>query len=564
MAKSTFPIECINEIFKHFENDTTSLHSCLLVNRLWCRTIIPILWRKPFSLMQRSIKFSLSLIEIYLLFLNEEEKQLRKYHPELYPIFKKVLFNYPSFLKEFYYETMFSSIKLWVKTTITITSSQFDNQYNSNYINKISHRLSQSLFKMFLRNNAKVYLLNIKSFENNPDFPYLPKDSFSTSFSNLKIFQFSVDSQPLYNLPNTYSFLKSLSQSCNTLSHIFIDSYFNNNDDGKEEIFFNIIKSQRNIKKFIINSHGNIPKSILNLLINQSSLVLLHFIDTKFNNLFPFEILLNCNNLKFLLIVNCHELEHNNNTINNNNSNNSNNTSLSSHTIPSSHTITSLSSSSSSSSSLSPKNIKCKIDTLHLKNNHFLPLTISNLIQLSGINLTTLCLDRTTSYIILSKPLSIHCPNITHLILTLDSISFFQSVQSIISNLNLKYFGIRSFGWTNELISDLGNYLPISLKYLELSCFFDYEALYMLLKNCKCKLRGLIMIMFNDDYLKFIIDYAKINDEFNLLGIDGYLAEDDESSFLKILKEETNVKIVDQDEIKFESSPLYFDYLYKR
>ena len=33
---------------------------------------------------------------------------------------------------------------------------------------------------------------------------------------------------------------------------------------------------------------------------------------------------------------------------------------------------------------------------------------------------------------------------------------------------------------------------------------------------------------------------------------------------LKILKEETNVKIVDQDEIKFESSPLYFDYLYKR
>lgn len=549
MAVSTFPIECINEIFKYFENDKTSLHSCLLVNRLWCRTIIPILWSRTFTLMRPSIKFSLSLISIYLSFLNEEEKQLRKYHPELYPTFNQVLFNYPSFLKEFYYETMFSSVKFWIKTTITITP-QFDNQYNFNYINKISHRLSQSLFKMFLRNNAKVYLLNIKSFENNPDFPYLP--NFKDSFSNLKIFQFSVDLQPLHNLPNTYSFLKSLSQSCNTLSHIFIDSYFNNDDD-KEEIFFNIIKAQRNIKKFIINSHGNIPKSILNLLINQSSLVLLHFIDTTFNNLFPFEILLNCNNLKFLLIVNCHE--HNNNI-------NSNNIS-SSHTITStSHTITSTS--SSSSSSFFPKNINCKIDTLHLKNNHFLPLTISNLIQLSGINLTTLCLDRTTSYIILSNPLSIHCPNITHLILTLDSISFFQSVQTIISNLNLKYFGIRSFGWTNELISDLGNYLPISLKYLELSCFFDYEALYMLLKNCKCKLRGLIMIMFNDDYLKFIIDYAKINDEFNLLGIDGYLSEEGESSFFKILKEETNVKIVDQDEIKFESSPLYFDYLYKR
>ncbi|RIA90726.1 hypothetical protein C1645_823026 [Glomus cerebriforme] len=526
----SFPIECINEIFKYFQDDKISLHSCLLVNRLWCRTIIPILWSRSFFLIQTSNNSSLSLTKIYLSFLNEEEKQLRNYHPELYPIFKETLFNYPNFLKEIDYETIFLMVKFWVKININLVIVSPHSQYSSQIMNKISNKISQSLFKMFLRNNAKINMITIKSFKDNPDLPYIPniEEFFISSFSNLKSFHFSIN-LPFHTLPNTYSLLKSLSKTCNTLSHLFIDSYFNkDDDDDKEEIFFNMIKIQKNIKKLIINPHGNIPKSILNLIINQSSLVLIHFIETKFFRSFPFEILSNCNNLKFLLIVNCYEY----NTSSNNNS----------------------------QFTISSNDIKCKIDILHLKNNHFLPLTISNLIQLSGINLSTLCLDRTTSYIILSKPLSIHCPNITHLILTLDSSNFFQSIQSIISNLKLNYFGIRSFGWTNELISVLGNYLPISLKYLELSCFFDYEALYMLLKNCKCKLRGLSMIIFNEDYLNFIIGYAKINKEFSLLGIDGLLSSENEIKSLKILKEETNVKIVDQDEIKRKSSPLYYNY----
>src|SRR5256885_1288467 len=112
----SFPVECINEIFKYFENDKSSLRSCLLVNRLWCRTIIPILWGRSFSLIKNSMNSSLGLIEIYLSYLNEEEKHLYNYYPELYPTSKETLFNYPSFLKEFYYETIFLMVKFWVKT----------------------------------------------------------------------------------------------------------------------------------------------------------------------------------------------------------------------------------------------------------------------------------------------------------------------------------------------------------------------------------------------------------------------------------------------------------------
>src|SRR6266542_2256559 len=34
-------------LFEELQNDLKSLFSCLLVNRIWCETVIPILWRDP-------------------------------------------------------------------------------------------------------------------------------------------------------------------------------------------------------------------------------------------------------------------------------------------------------------------------------------------------------------------------------------------------------------------------------------------------------------------------------------------------------------------------------------
>ena len=34
-------------IVKKLQNDKKSLHSCLLVDRTWCGTTVPILWKNP-------------------------------------------------------------------------------------------------------------------------------------------------------------------------------------------------------------------------------------------------------------------------------------------------------------------------------------------------------------------------------------------------------------------------------------------------------------------------------------------------------------------------------------
>src|ERR1041384_7066785 len=39
------PADCLNEIFEYFDKDKLTLHSCLLVNRLWCEVSVRILWK---------------------------------------------------------------------------------------------------------------------------------------------------------------------------------------------------------------------------------------------------------------------------------------------------------------------------------------------------------------------------------------------------------------------------------------------------------------------------------------------------------------------------------------
>ena len=41
--------EVVDKIVLNLRNDFTTLQSCVLVNRLWCRLAIPLLWEDPFS-----------------------------------------------------------------------------------------------------------------------------------------------------------------------------------------------------------------------------------------------------------------------------------------------------------------------------------------------------------------------------------------------------------------------------------------------------------------------------------------------------------------------------------
>ncbi|PKY24105.1 hypothetical protein RhiirB3_438539 [Rhizophagus irregularis] len=81
------PIDCLNNIFEHLESDKVTLYSCLLVNRLWCKLSVRILWSK--------IRNYNTLISC----LPNESKEILLNNGILITNSKPPIFNYASFCK---------------------------------------------------------------------------------------------------------------------------------------------------------------------------------------------------------------------------------------------------------------------------------------------------------------------------------------------------------------------------------------------------------------------------------------------------------------------------------
>src|SRR5687767_14994961 len=95
--------DCLNVIIEYLEKDKISLKSCLLVNRLWCKVSVRILWRNVWDIQYKShqVHVPLSILSTLIACLPNESKNLlyksRIFIPKPTP--KLPLFNYISFIK---------------------------------------------------------------------------------------------------------------------------------------------------------------------------------------------------------------------------------------------------------------------------------------------------------------------------------------------------------------------------------------------------------------------------------------------------------------------------------
>jgi hypothetical protein len=47
---SNLSLDSLREILGYFKNDRSTPYSLLFVNRLWCKIMVPLLWRQPFDM----------------------------------------------------------------------------------------------------------------------------------------------------------------------------------------------------------------------------------------------------------------------------------------------------------------------------------------------------------------------------------------------------------------------------------------------------------------------------------------------------------------------------------
>ncbi|CAG8464517.1 13795_t:CDS:1 [Acaulospora morrowiae] len=102
------PPECIHLILIHLKADINTLHSCLLVDRLWCSETVRILWHQPFrhlytvnyqyQMEKRKLRAGNLILTYLSCILYQYNEELVKNFIIPKPV-KKPLFNYIQFLK---------------------------------------------------------------------------------------------------------------------------------------------------------------------------------------------------------------------------------------------------------------------------------------------------------------------------------------------------------------------------------------------------------------------------------------------------------------------------------
>jgi hypothetical protein len=211
--------DCLNEIFEYLENDNISLHSCLLVNRLWCEVSVRILWRNIWNYNNRTYNTLISCLP------NESKEILFKNEIIIStPTSKSPSFNYASFCK------ILSITRVHYKIEHILKNQR----YSQNQINLVT----QEIFKLFAK-----HISSLKQLDLSP-----------SSFWQTRFISYPGANNCLENLSKLYcrssidsKFFCQLSQICHNVSllDILVDSYISS---GLAEL----ISVQKNLKYFVI------------------------------------------------------------------------------------------------------------------------------------------------------------------------------------------------------------------------------------------------------------------------------------------------------------------------
>ncbi|CAG8599776.1 18905_t:CDS:1 [Rhizophagus irregularis] len=204
-------------IFEELQVDSTSLFSCLMVNRIWCETVIPILWRNPWCY---DINYSNKnyLFMIIASYLSDDIKEfLTRQGIQLPSVsFQPLLFDYLSFCRS-----------INVKTLNTITSIGSSLAYNQ-------FLLQQEFYCLFMKKFQELKCLDMNLIKH--QIFYIPEaKNRLESLCELKC-DTSIDPSYFYGL----------ARICQYLQRLIIDNVTSKSNSGIAKL----IEVQKNLKYF--------------------------------------------------------------------------------------------------------------------------------------------------------------------------------------------------------------------------------------------------------------------------------------------------------------------------
>ncbi len=153
------PHDIVMEVINYLENDHSALHSCILVNRLWCQTAIEVFWRNLWEfriivgLTGDTYRFWGAVFKTLTSFLPNSSKELwisNEIKVSLYSP-KVQLFDYPVYLKSLDCVAISAMIEM-----VTYMAHQHERPRRLLYI---QHLLEQEICKIFINKCSKISVL---------------------------------------------------------------------------------------------------------------------------------------------------------------------------------------------------------------------------------------------------------------------------------------------------------------------------------------------------------------------------------------------------------------------
>src|SRR6266498_13382 len=119
---SNLSLRSLQEILEYFKNDRATLYSLLFVSRLWCKIVVPLLWRQPFDM--ASLENYDLIIQTYIYCLSEKEKSRFIFAGVKLPHHPTPFFDYPTYLRSFDSDKFRQALNSW--SNMNVVDTRFD------------------------------------------------------------------------------------------------------------------------------------------------------------------------------------------------------------------------------------------------------------------------------------------------------------------------------------------------------------------------------------------------------------------------------------------------------
>ncbi|CAG8441510.1 621_t:CDS:1 [Cetraspora pellucida] len=469
--------ELVENILNNLNNEIYSLYSCSLVNRLWCKASIPMLWQDPFSLVKNP-----NFISSYFSSFDEDGRFILKNYGIIVDI-PNTSFHYASFLKVFNCFLLDSKVEQWIK---------FKFFYQRKNIIEIKNHLVNLLFKTFIESGATLSRLDLFI----PEYFVKIKSETFDSLSQNRLFLSQLNDLYVDIVPEPYmenfiaTFLRIIYQNSRKINNLKIGY----NKQLSTE-YLHIIRSQAELKSFSLLGNDRCSRKlcgVISALENQKKTLKEIVLDHCVYNS-EFKVLMKCENLEIIRISYCDE------------------------------------------KLFELLNISlCRISTLEISSYSVNASDIIQILETSGSLLQRLKLNsadlKINSQSLLLKTLMAFCPNIIYLYISSVRLST-QFVEFISSSRKLQFLTLC---WINEgsvrrmrtRVMQFAKVLPPTLQYLDLSNFIFDPHITSLLINCNAPLKKLLFhINYDRKYekrIKALLEFCTRKRTLNSVNVNKY------------------------------------------